>query len=321
MKKKIIIILFILIVVVITLTSLYKERNPKIYTSYDNSINEYGKHISNEEYIYKEDLLTLGYNLNEIDIINNKVNITDVKDYLLNKKYNDLTKFISSPKFNIKNIERYQNYKNKTHLNIDEVVINVEIGLDNEFYTNMNKTDTTLNYNMIVNKYNYLEKDYVPELVEVEKDYGKGKAEKEAYNYFKKMVDEAKKDNIILKSVSFYRSYDTQKSLYNTYSKRDGQKKADEYSARAGHSEHQTGLAVDINTSSSKDKFENTKEYTWLINNSYKYGFILRYPKNKTNITGYKYEPWHFRYIGIESATKIYQEQITFEEYYYKYII
>ena len=92
-------------------------------------------------------------------------------------------------------------------------------------------------------------------------------------------------------------------------------KKADTYSARAGSSEHQTGLAVDINTASSRANFQNTKEYKWLINNSYKYGFIERYPKGKTNITGYKYEPWHYRYVGIEAASIIHEKGITFEEY------
>ena len=79
-------------------------------------------------------------------------------------------------------------------------------------------------------------------------------------------------------------------------------------------------MAIDINTASSSAKFENTKEYEWLINNSYKYGFILRYPNNKTHITGYKYEPWHYRYVGIDAATKIYTENITYEEYYIKFL-
>ena len=129
------------------------------------------------------------------------------------------------------------------------------------------------------------------------------------------MVDAAKDDNIKLKSVSAYRSYSVQKSLYKSYVKRDGVKKADTYSARAGSSEHQTGLAVDINTASSRANFQNTKEYKWLINNSYKYGFIERYPKGKTNITGYKYEPWHYRYVGVEAASIIHEKGITFEEY------
>ena len=145
--------------------------------------------------------------------------------------------------------------------------------------------------------------------------YGNGSLNKEATKYFRKMVDDAKKGDIKLWSVSAYRSYTTQRNIYNRYVKKDGVKKADTYSARPGHSEHSTGLAVDINTASSSRHFENTKEYKWLKENSYKYGFIERYLKGKEFITGYKYEPWHFRYFGEEVATKLYELNITYEEY------
>ena len=130
------------------------------------------------------------------------------------------------------------------------------------------------------------------------------------------MVAAAKNDGISLWNVSGYRSYNTQQSLYNNYKARDGQTKADTYSARPGSSEHQTGLATDICTASSAAHFENTDKYKWLINNSYKYGFILRYPEGKTYITGYKFEPWHYRYVGVEAATYIHNNNITFEEYH-----
>lgn len=318
MKKKIILWIFILSIAagIIYCTHLcFKKMNtPDVESDIT------GKDINKEEYMYKEELLTLNYNIEEIKIIEQKIKNIDVENYLLNEKYNNLTKFIESPYFNIKNIKRYQEYydKNNTYTP-DIIVMHVEIGIDNPFYTNIIKTDTTKNELMLVNKYNALDQNYNPNLVNVESSYGKGKAEKTTYDYFVKMCDAAKKDNIILKSVSFYRSYNSQLNIYNGYVKRDGEEKADTYSARAGHSEHQTGMAVDINTCSSKSNFENTKEYDWLINNSYKYGFILRYPLNKTYITGYKYEPWHFRYVGIDAANKIFEEQITFEEYLVKY--
>ncbi len=279
-----------------------------------------GKGITKDEYIYKEDLLNLNYNIDEINIISEKISDTNVKKYLLNKKYNDLIKLISSPYFNIDNIERYQKYKDKYDYNIEKVVMDVEIGIDYDFYSNIQKSDISKNELMLVNKYNNLNNDYIPTLVTVESKYGSGKADIVAYDYFKKMIDSAKKDNIILKSKSFYRSYNRQNELYTNYVKENGQKSADTFSARPGHSEHQTGLAVDINTSSSSSHFEETKEYQWLKNNSYKYGYILRYPENKTYITGYKFEPWHFRYVGIDAANKIFQEGITFEEYYIKYV-
>ena len=97
-----------------------------------------------------------------------------------------------------------------------------------------------------------------------------------------------------------------------------GVAKADTYSARPGHSEHQTGLAMDLNIIN--DTFHNTKEAKWLASNCYKYGFILRYPKGKTNETGYKYESWHFRYVGKDVAKVMDDGDLSLEEYYAIYI-
>ena len=105
-------------------------------------------------------------------------------------------------------------------------------------------------------------------------------------------------------------------NLYNNYVNRDGVVAADTYSARAGHSEHQSGLAFDVNTIN--DSFANTEEGKWLNDNCYKYGFILRYPNGKSDETGYQYEPWHFRYVGVELAEKLYNNGnwITVEDYF-----
>lgn len=135
-----------------------------------------------------------------------------------------------------------------------------------------------------------------------------------------KMIKGAKEEiGKKIMSVSGFRSYDYQKGLYNKYVKRDGEKKASMYSAKPGHSEHQTGLAFDIGGVDKKhwvtDSFADTEEAKWLKDNAHRYGFILRYPKGKTDITGYKYEPWHFRYIGVEHATKVYESKLTLEEY------
>ena len=115
---------------------------------------------------------------------------------------------------------------------------------------------------------------------------------------------------------SGFRSYSTQKNIYNNYVSRDGKAKADTYSARPGHSEHQTGLAFDVNQIDSS--FDNTPEAIWLSNNCYKYGFILRYPKGKDNETGYMYESWHFRYVATDLAEKLYNngDWITMETYF-----
>ncbi len=127
------------------------------------------------------------------------------------------------------------------------------------------------------------------------------------------MFDAAKADGLKLFICSGFRSYDTQKRLYNNYVNRDGKAEADRYSARPGHSEHQTGLAFDINQSDSS--FEGTPEAIWLAQNCHKYGFIIRYPAGKESVTGYIYEPWHVRYLGVDMATKVYDSGLCLEEY------
>ena len=218
--------------------------------------------------------------------------------------------------------DRYIAYR-KLHPEYDDdtIITYVNIGLDRDFYTEMEDTDMTQGILILCNKYHLLKSDYVPDLVNLGSKYGGGQMQREAASHFMEMVDAAKSDGIKLRNVSGYRSYSTQKYLYNNYVKRDGVAKADTYSARAGSSEHQTGLASDINTASSSAHFEKTKEYEWLINNSYKYGFILRYLEDKTFITGYKYEPWHYRYVGVDVAKVIYEKNITYEEYYATYIL
>lgn len=122
-----------------------------------------------------------------------------------------------------------------------------------------------------------------------------------------------------LTAYSGYRTYEYQKNLFNRYVQKDGYDKAVMYSAKPRHSEHETGLAYDIGgmdqTYWLKEAFEDTEEGIWLRENAHRFGFILRYPKGKTDITGYIYEPWHFRYVGIEHATNIYERNITLEEY------
>lgn len=145
------------------------------------------------------------------------------------------------------------------------------------------------------------------------KDYDPGKLTDEALNAYEQMRKAASEDDITLWIASGYRSYETQKNLYNDYVKEDGKEKADTYSARPGYSEHQTGLAMDLNIVDSS--FEGTPEAKWIEKNCYKYGFIIRYPKGKENITGYKYEPWHIRYLGKENAKKVYDSGLTLEEY------
>lgn len=131
---------------------------------------------------------------------------------------------------------------------------------------------------------------------------------------FREMQSAASQKGLSLYISSGYRSFSSQKTIYNRYVKRDGVELADTYSARPGHSEHQTGLAIDLNTI--KQSFANTAEGKWVAAHCHEYGFIIRYPKGKSHITGYCYEPWHLRYVGVETATKIYNSGLCLEEYY-----
>ena len=120
---------------------------------------------------------------------------------------------------------------------------------------------------------------------------------------------------------SSFRSYEEQEEIYKSF-KLKGEEYADQYAARPGFSEHQTGVAIDITSiqNPTSNQFTNSEEYEWLKNNSYKYGFILRFPEGKENITGYSTESWHFRYLGVDMVTKVYNSGLTYDEYYAYYI-
>lgn len=180
----------------------------------------------------------------------------------------------------------------------------------------INNPDTI---DVLVNKNNKLKHNYIPKNLKIlNKKFSSKKIylREEAKTNFEKMCNEALKNNLTLIGISGYRSYKYQKKLYDDYVKLKGVEYANMCSAKAGHSEHQTGLAIDISDSSlDYDSFGYTKEFLWVKCNSYKYGFILRYPYDKTDITGFKYEPWHIRYVGKDIAKYIYDNNITFEEY------
>lgn len=257
------------------------------------------------------------YNLNinkTILAINNNLDKLNLK---LDKT---IESFIKQKYYISNNLKRYLNYyKKHKNLTLKEVITRVNSNLDKTFYKDSNKADINNNELILVNKYYYLDNNYTPKnLVNVSSKHGTGKLKKEVYEAFKLMYNDAAKNNLYLYISSPYRSYNRQNVLYNTYVKKDGESKADTYSARPGYSEHQTGLAFDLGTAENHDinEFVESKEFKWMKNNAHKYGFILRYPYGKKYITGYIYEPWHYRYVGIDAATYIYNNNITFEEYY-----
>ena len=280
-----------------------------------------GKEINKEEYVYKEELLALGYDIKDIETISTKISNVDVKKYLLTEKYEDITKFIASPYYKVEKTSRYQKYYDKhKEYDTDNVVIYVEIGLDIEFYTEMDEITNYDEVDALVNKYHKLPSNYeAKDLVTLSKTYSSRghKIKKAASEPLMKMIDAARADGLNLLVISGYRTERTQRGLFNNSVKRHVMDHALIYSAKPGYSEHQLGLAVDLN--STEESFDQTKEYKWLKANSYKYGFIERYPKGKEFITGYGYEPWHYRYLGVDLATKVYTENVTYEEYLVKH--
>ena len=188
-----------------------------------------------------------------------------------------------------------------------------------------------MEFEVLINKENKLDKDYVPkDLIITDENENnfhqfidpnhKPMISKKVYPYFLKMQEDALKEgyNIILDSG--YRSYEYQLNLWNNYIEKYGLEKTKKLVAPPGASEHQSGLAFDVafmrNNQFVEHVTDDLSETKWMMKNAHKYGFILRYPKGKENITGYGYEPWHYRFVGIKLATKLYNENITLEEYY-----
>lgn len=188
-------------------------------------------------------------------------------------------------------------------------------------------TSTLSSLTVLVNKNNELPSDYVPtDLVTVSDVSGvelRGsrttQMRKEAADALAKLFDAADKDGVSLFCASGYRDYATQKDVYAQNVSQYGEEQADLVSAKPGQSEHQTGLVMDVTCEELgmdlQVSFYDTPEGQWIANNAQKYGFIIRFLKDKTDITGYSYEPWHIRYVGIDTAKEIYDKNQTLEEY------
>lgn len=310
----------------------FKEINSKKYSkTLEEIVNtEYYNSKYIDSYIeidYQEDkkflenitaLLNIGYSSGEINNIYSKLD-NDKIEIIINNKYIDkISDILKLSYFKGSLLDRYIAFYNSKEYNYTDAITYVNIGLDKDYYTNVINLDNRDDLTVIVNKYHNLGSDYIPsDLVEVKSSYRTkyGQLKRIANDNFEKMADDAKKEGILLLVSSGYRSYTTQYNLYNYYVSVDGKKEADTYSARPGYSEHQTGLAIDIAGSNWNFIEDNTSEYNWLINNAHKYGFILRYPKDKEWITGYMYEPWHYRYVGDDISKYIQETGLTYDEY------
>ena len=331
MKKEIKIILYLIIAITISyisITIIKKLDNQEMIIPLPSKKND------NKE-IEKEDETTiklkeLNYTVEGINTIKQYVSEENI-EYLINNKINhEIAESIVNETYYIDDyLKKYINYYNENNnKTYSEIITIINTHIDNEFYTNTMKTDTSLGKFVILNKYYYADASYPSEkLISVPGKYHVNgtsvKLTQECFDAFLKMYNDAYEAGYGFKLKSAYRSYDTQITTYNYWvSKENGNKaKADTYSARAGYSEHQTGYAFDIRDYNYEyEDYEKSKSFQWVSQNAHKYGFIIRFPKNKEYITGYQYESWHYRYCGIECATYIYENNITFEEYYEYFI-
>ena len=323
LKRKVKVLLIVLVLLAILIPIGWNKFQEYLYTK----TNEYA-------------LLQLGYKKSEVKLLLDKLNDEEEKN-VINYEYNEfIPQFVKCKYFMFKNLDSYLSqvitkeddffkYHGTEGYDYDYIVALTNVHAINNFYENTIATDMSKDYSMLVNKYYYLSSTYAPDdLVSIGWDYRLGGqndykyARKEVVDAFLNMWGDAKAEGIYLLVDSAYREYAKQESVYKDYENQKGTKYADSIAARPGYSEHQTGLSLDIYSKecTSASSFKDSKTYAWLMANAHKYGFILRYPKDKEKITGYNYESWHFRYLGVDLATKVYNEGITYDEYYAFYL-
>ena len=290
------------------------SKNYNIYKELEYiELNDYTKNVNL--------LIDKGYNAKEINLILKRATNDSLKEFLDKDYIDNISKFLEFDFSKLEYIDRYIKYQNDNNIDKELVVIYVNIGLDKEFYEGTTTTNK-FSYDMLINKYHGISDDFEPEnIVDVPAEYGKNeKLNETALQAFIKMSQDCKAEtgyNLLVRSG--YRDLKKQEETYNYYLKLRGKKYAENYVTHPGYSEHHTGLAIDIKAEST-ETFLNSKESKWAYANAYKYGFILRYKENDEKITGIKFESWHFRYVGEEIAKYINDNDMTFEEYYVRFL-
>jgi len=215
------------------------------------------------------------------------------------------------------NNNRYEAYQSSTGLSDDETIWQVNARLDLELFDAVTHSEDKLNNDIlvVVNKYHKVPDDYEPMDLTSNSDGCQLRAA--TADAFDRMKEAAANEGLSLRAISGYRSVEYQRELYEGYLQSDSRENVDTYSARAGYSEHHTGMAVDVFGSvDGLGEFENTPEYQWVKQHGHEYGFIIRYTAPEETVTGYMDEPWHLRYIGPKDATEMKKQGITtLEEY------
>lgn len=291
----------------------------------ENNIDSYSKiEYQEQENLIKNinTLIKRGYSNSNISLILSHGNDSDVSEFAKREKIKYLEEFYSIKYAKLKYYDRYVKYSRETGEDEETTVVCVNLGMDNEDYVNPTKV-SEFSTDMLVNKHYVLAENFTPsDLVEFDSKYTNGEVQKgsrEAVVAFSKMYEAANSEGLGLVINSSYRSYKDQEALCAYYKELYGDGYVNRYVAFPGYSEHQTGLAFDIGSTTS-NIFAQSEEYTWMLDNAYKYGFILRFTNKKMSYTGFRAEPWHYRYVGKKIAKYIYENNISYEEYYVQFL-
>lgn len=236
-----------------------------------------------------------------------------------NKTLKSENKKVKTTEEKTKKVNNEEKLKNAPNNSTEFIALgDGEYKTNNDYKIKVENGIASVEGNIIVNKTYSLPKDFKPTnpSANVDKDWAIEMIDADAMKAFKEMQSDAQSIGLNIYISSGYRGYKSQENLYNNYVSQDGKEAADTYSARPGHSEHQSGLCFDLN--SVNDSFTATDEGKWVNNNAHLYGFVIRFPKGKEKETGYQYESWHLRYVGKELAKKLYNNGnwISLEEYY-----
>ncbi len=294
----------------------FREEYKDIYRKID--------YVDQEHFIeHVHTLLDKKYPVSDINIIFAHGNDQEVDEFAKRDRVRYIEEFFSVDYAKLRNYDRYVAYSDETGEDGDTTVLLVNLDMDREGYQ-----DATLvskfSYDMLINKHRYLSEDFEPDdLYDVPKEYASEegfKCNRVAFEAFKAMSLDATNQGYGILINSAYRSYQDQLDIIEYYKKAYGQNYVDKYVAKAGYSEHQTGLALDIK-SKMGGTFVRSKEYQWMLDNAYKYGFIYRYSERGEFFTGFREESWHYRYVGKDIALYLHEHNnMTLEEYWAKNI-
>lgn len=289
----------------------YKEKYFERYSRID---------YQNQKHLIKNinTMIKKKYTNSEISTILAHGNDEDVTEFAKRDRVRYIDEFFSYDFAKLRLYDRYVNYSNETGEDEETTVIYINLDLDKAPYEEATEVKE-FSTEMLINKHFYVGEKFEPDdLVKIDKKYASEedmKLNRTAYNAFLEMNNAASKEKLGLVINSAYRSYKDQEDITNLYLNSYGQNYVDKFVAKPGFSEHQTGLCFDVG-STTTNVFARSKEYTWMEENAYKYGFIQRFTPEFEDITGFRTEAWHFRYVGKKAAKEIHDENMSYEEYY-----